>query len=118
MRGQGKEGVWMEDQSAVGGTSGRMEISAGEIVRAYLVENGYDGLFTDSCGCRVKDGLCPCDEPGWSSCEAGLCAECWDPEEGDIWVWGHTKEELEQQVAYLLRDGGHLLVSDNHEEEG
>jgi len=39
-------------------------------------------------------------------------------ERGDIWVWGHTKEELEQQVAYLLRDGGHLLVSDNHEEEG
>lgn len=30
-----------------------------EIVRAYLVEHGYDGLYHRACGCKLND-LFPC----------------------------------------------------------
>ena len=30
-----------------------------EITKKYLIDNGYDGLFTDECGCLVDD-LMPC----------------------------------------------------------
>ena len=41
-----------------------------EIVRTYLDEHGYDGLYLeDTCAC-LKDDLMPCDEPG-SECEPG-----------------------------------------------
>jgi len=47
-----------------------------EIVKAYLKEHGYDGLYGEYCGCEVDD-LMVCDEacedcvPGykWTSCE-------------------------------------------------
>ena len=32
-----------------------------QIVEKYLRENGYDGLYTDECGCCLDD-LMPCDE--------------------------------------------------------
>lgn len=31
-----------------------------EIVKKYLMENGYDGLVDDECGCCIDD-LMPCD---------------------------------------------------------
>ena len=31
-----------------------------EIVREYLVANGYDGLCNDECGCDLDDFM-PCD---------------------------------------------------------
>ena len=34
-----------------------------EIVKEYLVENGYDGLVTDGCGCSLDD-LAPCMDDG------------------------------------------------------
>ena len=40
-----------------------------EITKKYLIDNGYDGLFTDDCGCLVDD-LMPCDGD-CSYCEAG-----------------------------------------------
>ena len=41
-----------------------------EIVEKWLIENGYGGLFTVDCGCRIGD-LIPCMEPH-DHCEAGF----------------------------------------------
>ena len=43
-----------------------------EIVKKWLVDNGYGGLVNDmsDCGCEVDD-LMPCDSEGCESCEAG-----------------------------------------------
>lgn len=45
-----------------------MEITTKEMIRDYLVHNGYDGLYyddgADNCGCSIDD-LMPCGEiPG------------------------------------------------------
>ena len=46
-----------------------------EIIKNYLKDNCYDGLFNeDDCGCSIID-LAPCDEIGLS-CEPGYVAEC------------------------------------------
>lgn len=44
-----------------------------EIVRRFLIEKEYDGLYnaeSECCGCN-KDDLMPCDEPEIYDCEAG-----------------------------------------------
>jgi len=40
-----------------------------EIVKQWLTDNGYDGLFNDECGCELKD-LGPCGEMT-GDCTAG-----------------------------------------------
>lgn len=50
-----------------------------KIVEAWLVQNGYEGLYNDECGCEVGD-LMPCDEPN-INCEAGYKVPCPGPEE-------------------------------------
>lgn len=40
-----------------------------EILEKWLMENGYDGLFGDDCGCRIGD-LMACGEPQ-IDCKAG-----------------------------------------------
>lgn len=64
-----------------------------EIIKKYLVDNGYDGLCDSdcNCGCGVND-LSPCDnlslfhcKPAHSKklrcedCEDGKYKECYDP---------------------------------------
>ena len=50
-----------------------------EIIIKYLKENGYDGLYSEECGCRIDD-LIPCCAGEWlASCEAGYKVPC-DPE--------------------------------------
>jgi hypothetical protein len=47
-------------------------INVKEIIKNYLKEHGYDGLWSDQgdyCGCQVDD-LCPCDEPNLYGCVA------------------------------------------------
>jgi hypothetical protein len=45
-----------------------------EIIKKYLEENGYDGLYNDECGCS-KDDLFPCDfSPDF--CEPGYKCHC------------------------------------------
>lgn len=46
-----------------------------EIIRKYLKENNYDGLFCDGeCGCQIDD-LFPCWDGGLD-CEPGYKIEC------------------------------------------
>ncbi len=49
------------------------------IVRKYLKENGYDGLYVDvfdgpTCSCTLDD-LMPCGQP-MDDCKAGVFVEC------------------------------------------
>ena len=49
-----------------------------EILEKWLKDNGYDGLYTDSCQCVVGD-LADCGEPCSFYCKAGHKIPC-DPE--------------------------------------
>ena len=47
-----------------------------EIAGAWLVANGYDGLYSDAGGCACStDDLMPCDEPG-TRCKPGYKIPC------------------------------------------
>ena len=66
-----------------------------EIVEKYLIDNSYDGLFGDYCGCEIGD-LMPCGEPG--NCEAGYKGPCPGPEDcenGGGCRWHIAKEKAE-----------------------
>lgn len=52
-----------------------------DIVKKFLIDNGYDGLYTEGCGCEVAD-LFPCGEPG--NCEAGHKIPCPGPEDCEV----------------------------------
>lgn len=45
-----------------------------EILKKWLKENGYDGLYWDGCGCAIGD-LMPCGEPN-EDCSAGIFQPC------------------------------------------
>jgi len=45
-----------------------------KIVRNYLKDNGYSGLYYDDCGCEV-DNLFPCDAP-CALCKPGYKVMC------------------------------------------
>jgi len=56
-----------------------------EIVKDWLKSHGYDGLYTDECGCRIED-LAPCGGEGMYECRAGVYKPC-DPATGyDYWI--------------------------------
>jgi len=56
-----------------------------EIVKKWLIDNGYDGLCGDGCGCENED-LMPCEYPHKTFCEAGYKVPCPGPE--DCWADG------------------------------
>lgn len=68
--------------AASGGADMNKSISVTEIVAAYLLEHGYDGLYLDDggegCGCTVDD-LRPCGED-MSDCKPGYKCICADGE--------------------------------------
>ena len=51
---------------------GKMNVRG--IVQQFLVDNGFDGLYSEKCGCKITD-LCPCGEPGLE-CEPGVKKPC------------------------------------------
>ena len=50
-------------------------ISVKEITEKYLRENGYDGLYSDYCACKVGD-LFPCVAEGVENCMPGYESPC------------------------------------------
>lgn len=44
------------------------------ILEEWLKANGFDGLYSDDCGCEIGD-LAPCDEP-MTACEPGYLSAC------------------------------------------
>jgi hypothetical protein len=46
-----------------------------EIVKVWLIDNGYDGLAGEECGCGIDD-LMPCGECDVNHCEAAYKWEC------------------------------------------
>jgi len=66
-----------------------------EIVRGFLLSFGYQGLYSNGCGCRLEDFM-PCEEPNVYECKAGYsnnCGECLDKDDcgdrpilGDVFV--------------------------------
>lgn len=50
-----------------------------EIIKKYLEENGYDGLYSEDCGCDLELGLFPCGLANVEQCKAGHYIKC-DPE--------------------------------------
>jgi len=52
-------------------------MNAKEIIKKWLADNGYDGLYSEECGCLIKD-FAPCCED-FGDCIAGYKTKC-DPE--------------------------------------
>ena len=53
---------------------GEKEMTVKEIVKNYLIANGFDGLYGDECGCETSD-LVPCGGP-CDECMAGYKLPC------------------------------------------
>lgn len=49
--------------------------TAKDIVRQWLFANGFDGLYTDECGCARHD-LMPCDSGSMQYCQSGHLRPC------------------------------------------
>jgi hypothetical protein len=45
-----------------------------EIIKHWLIENKYDGLYCEACGCYIND-LFPCGE-GYGDCVPAMMKEC------------------------------------------
>ena len=54
-----------------------------EIVASYLKANGFDGLYSDECGCLLDD-LMPCSSEGALTCKPGYKRPCPGPEGCDL----------------------------------
>ena len=53
-----------------------------QLIRDWLLQQGYDGLYSDDCGCFL-DNLMPCSEPGnLTDCQPGykipVCSKFYD----------------------------------------
>ncbi len=51
-----------------------------EIAKEWLIANGYDGLYGDSCGCELAD-LMSCYDWMDQNCSAGYKVSCPGPED-------------------------------------
>lgn len=68
-----------------------------EITKEWLQANGYDGLYSDDCGCALED-LMPCDNPSLI-CTAGYRQICTDKDSDYFghWITGPEKPQIEDQ---------------------
>ena len=68
-----------------------------EIIKTYLVEHGYDGLYAEECGCALDD-LIPCGDYA-GDCQPGYKVRC-DCEEHNGW---HVGPERDSDLWVKLR---------------
>ena len=61
------------------------------IVKEYLEENEYDGLYTHSCGCEIAD-LFPCGTDG-CTCRPGYKTKC---DCGDLCDWHISGQKCQE----------------------
>jgi len=65
--------------------SGKDNITVSQIVKTFLVQNNYDGLYSNNeyCACAVED-LMPCEEYGIGGCSPGYKGPCNEDYEFDM----------------------------------
>ena len=80
------------------------------ILKDWLKEHDYTGLYTDNCGCEL-DNFAPCDCEGGFECQPGYWREgyleiddSWD--EGCFPTKEPTAEELKKNAALGENEGG------------
>lgn len=61
------------------------DLTVKDIIKDYLVANGYDGLYTDDCGCCCeRENLMPCYDGDYMlNCKPGYKCTCNKPEDSD-----------------------------------
>ena len=51
-------------------------MNAKEIIEKHLKENGYDGLYSENCGCQISNLMPCCIGEEMFDCEAGYKIPC------------------------------------------
>jgi hypothetical protein len=78
-----------------------------QIVKCWLIDHKYDGLYGEECGCTVDD-LMPCGEPG--ECEAGYRTKC-NPETCSVgggcdWHIAPDRKREQENIRAAEKEGG------------
>jgi hypothetical protein len=79
-----------------------------EIVRRFLVKEGFEGLFEDDgeCACKLDD-LMPCDGEYYiGSCEVGYIVPCEEGEEEYNFCVGREKPDANSKSKTDQADNG------------
>ncbi len=87
-----------------------MSLSISEIVKKYLVENGFDGLAGEDCGCGVDELFCcsTCEEPMNYDCVAARkirqerCEECGNAECENYGLESIPEEQKSDKCFYYV----------------
>ena len=75
-----------QTQNAASEGTSESHCSAVQCLAGYLREHGYDGLYSDECGCTVDD-LAPCGNMSMSYCFAGYSDKREARRQGcDFWI--------------------------------
>jgi len=64
-----------------------------EMIKRFLEEHGFDGLYTDECGCQLSD-LMPCSGEWAIECKAGYKSVGDFEFDGEKYKWCIGKEKL------------------------
>lgn len=75
-----------------------------DMIREWLKENGYDGLYSDQCACK-QDDLFPCGGEYIQDCKAGYFSKCnpdcdhegYEPDDPDCWHIQSNKPETDTE---------------------
>lgn len=74
-----------------------------EIVKHYLKSNGYDGLYSDDCGCPVDDLFLCCGQFFFTDCKPGV-----KKNEKDFAFIGPREEQQLEEICKRLKCTGGL----------